>query len=267
MLAGEDAEAVKLLSRYKAPTEFLKGHKELQAKLSSRPSVMVEPPANATPEQIAEFRKAAGVPEAGTMEAYGIKPPEGYEINETEKGFLSDFAAEMARANVPAKFVQKATEHYFKAQAAQLQAARQFDAQRHKEWDAQLRQEYGSQRDAIVAAGEAYLKQAVAPEALEEILYARLPKGGLTGNHPQFIKFVTELAMAAGYTDRIEAQSLESGGKSIATQRAEIEALQYTNPALYNAPETQKRLERYIALQLQGGDIDEMGNPIRRRVA
>jgi hypothetical protein len=71
--------------------------------------------------------------------------------------------------------------------------------------------------------------------------------------------------MNSGLGDSIEANSMESGGKSLRDQQHEIESLRTSDPGKYNDPQTQARLDKIIDLRLSRGEIDEMGNERKRR--
>ncbi len=271
--AGEDTKALETFARFKTEADFGKAFLEQQKTLSKRaePVRLAE---NATPEQIGEWRKGLGLPElAGDakpesyMEAYKIAIPQGYEASEVEKGMLSDFAKQAyAKGWSPAE-VKGATDFFFEQQAANQQALNKIDSERQQEWQGQLTKELGRDYQPTVDAATAYLNNAFAdnPEAKGEILHARLPGGGFLGDHPAFVKMVADLALQNGYTDRIEANSLESNGKSLEAQQQEIEALQFKDSARYNLPETQQKLNKIIELRLSRGEIDEQGEPVRNR--
>lgn len=262
------------MARYKTPADFLKAHNELRGKLSERPSILATLPADAKPEQVAEYRKAVGLPDIPAdasadkiVEAYGIKPPDGYSMTPVEKGLVSEFAKLANQQNMPPAVVKAATDFFFKSNASALQATEKIDADKAKTWQGELRSELGRDFDATISAGEAFLNQRFAdnPEMKGELLTARLPGGGLLGDHPAFVKLVTDLAMQNGFTDRIEANSMESSGKSLEQQQLELEGLRMKDPALYNAPATQSKLDKIIGLRLARGEINEMGEPIRQR--
>jgi hypothetical protein len=274
VLAGEDVKAIEELSRFPSAKEFLKSNRELRQKLSQR----AEPaklPDNATPEQVAEYRKAQGVPDVAAdatpdkyMEAYGVKIPDGVQLGEVEKGMLGDFAKTMHAAHMPPAAVKQAADFWFKAQAANEQAIRNIDLQRDKEWVAQAREQLGKDYDGLVAGANDYLTQLVPDDTVRsELLNARLPGGGLISAHPAFIQIMTTAAAQNGFTDRIESASLESGGKSLEQQQMEIEALRRTDVKLYNTPAVQEKLDKLIELRLKRGEIDELGNPTRRRAS
>jgi hypothetical protein len=271
-MAGDDAKAIERLARFKTPADLFKSYTEAEAKLRTRaePVKLAE---NATPEQIAEFRKAQGVPDVAAdatpdkfMDAYGIKIPDGIQLGEVEKGMLGDFAKQMHSAHMPPTAVKQATDFWFKAQAANEQAIRQIDVAREKEWIPQAKELIGKDYDGLVAGANEYLTQMVPDEAARnEILNARLPGGGLISAHPAFIQIMTTAAAQNGFTDRIEAASFESSGKSLEQQQQEIEALNNTDRAKYNLPAIQAKLTKILELRVKRGELDNYGQPLRQR--
>jgi hypothetical protein len=274
MMAGEDTKALERLSRFKEPGDVWKSYRELEGKLAkgAEPLKLAE---NATPEQISEYRKAIGVPDIGPdakpeafLDAYKIKAPDGYEMNEVEKGMLAGFAQAMHGAHMPPNLMQAAAGEFFKAQAATKQHMQQLNGDRRKEWQNNLRDTLGSKEyDARKTAASAWLQQQFdgRDEDLHNILGAQLPGGGKLGDHPWFFDMIAEKAMGAGLTDRIEANALESAGKSLGEQQKEIEALWMTDRAAYDAK--QKQLDKIITLRISRGELDENGNEVTRRRA
>lgn len=265
-ISGGDEKMLETLSRFKTEADFGKSYMELRQKLSQGPSLPTLPE-NATPEQIADYRQAIGAAETPDQLREALVAPEGYEISEVEKAMIGDFAQEMHAANIPVEHAKAATDFFFKAQAADMQAANQLDIDRAKEWQMSHEKELGSDYQTILSSAEAYLTNRFGDnaEAKQELLNARLPGGGRLGDNPAFINMVADLAMQNGYGDRIEANEIEAaGGKPLAQQVAEIEKLAMTDRATYDLPQTQKKLQRLIELQLARGEIDEWGNPKRK---
>lgn len=273
LIAGDDTKAITDLARYKSPNDFYKAHSELRSKLSQRPTIPTLAP-DAAPEQIAEYRKAAGVPDVAPdagpeayMNAYGIKPPQGYEVSEYESGALQEFAKHAHASHLPPTAVKAATDYFFKAQAAAAQQMNKANAERAREWTSGLQQELGKDFQPMVASAEAYLDTMFDgdPDGRESLLNAQLPGGGMMKDHPGFIRMLIDGAMKSGMTDRIESASMESNGASLGAQQAEIEALLTKDSAKYNDPRTQDRLKKIIELRMKRGELDENGNEARRR--
>ena len=267
--AGDDPKALEAFSRYKTEADFGKAFLEQRAALS-KPKALPTLDEKATPAQIDEYRKTFGIPDS--PDGYKITPPEGYQVSEVEKGMLSEFAKAMHGKHMTPAAVQTATEFFFQSQQQNMAAMQAMDVAKQKEWHKALEQEFGKDFEAQIAGGEAYLnKQFAGNEELKgEILNARLPGGGRLGDNPEFIKMITDLAMSNGFTDRIEANALESGGRSLSEQQSEIENRKgrYATPAIYEeAMRPGGAYEKLIGLRQSRGEIDEWGRPVQRRSA
>jgi hypothetical protein len=243
---------------------------EAQTKLSQRAEAP-KLPDNATPEQIGEWRKGLGVPEVAKdakpeafLDAYKIKVPDGYEMSSVEKGMLGDYAKTAYENGDSPREVKRAVDFFFKQQAATTQAMNRHNVGKQQEWQSKLKEQYGRDFEARIAGAEAYLSKHVPESDRGELLRAQLPGGGYLGDHPAFVAMVSELAAANGFNDRIEANAIESGGRSLAEQQRELEALRTKDRAKYNEPGTQDRLRKLIALRQGRGEIDDWGNERKR---
>lgn len=271
MLAGEDAKALERLARYQSPTEVTKALIEAQTKLSQRAEPL-KVGETSTPEQIAEYRKANDVPDvprdaanAAYADAYGLKLPEGVDL---PPEMLGAFAKSMNAKHVPKSVVQQVIGEYATIQKAMSGQIEKIATEKAREWQNGLRDQLGSKEyDGQLNAATKWLASEFKdnPTELQNILGAQLPGGGKLGDHPWLFKLVAEKAMGSGFTDRIEANAMESNGKSLAAQQQEIESLRRTNRALYNDPSTQDKLKQIIKGRLSRGELDEYGNEVRPR--
>ncbi len=266
-MAGDDTKALERLARFKTPADVWNSYREAETKLREKPSLMTSLPEGATEDQIKEYREAKGVPETGSLDGYGIKAPDGYEISEGEKELLDGIVSDLHAKHYGKAEVNDMLDHYFRVQHATLQQKRQTAAELQSEWQANLRKDLGRDYDATIASAEAYLNNLFGDDqdAKTALLSAQLPGGGYLGDYPQFIRMTADLALQNGFTDRIEANALESGGKSLAEQQREIEGLLTSDPAKYNDPQTQARYEKIIGLRMDRGELDDLGNEKRRR--
>lgn len=271
-LAGEDTKSIELLSRYKEPGDFLKAHTELRQKLSERPSV-ARLDDDATPEQIAEYRRALGVSDVSEdadasayMDAIGVAMPEGYEASELESALVQDFAKQAYDRGYDPRFAKEAVSWFFENQAANQEAVNTQAHELAETWKSELRSELGREYEPTVTVANSFLKQELPDKASQlALLNSMHPDGGRLGDHPAFIKMMAAAAMNSGLGDSIEANSMESGGKSLRDQQHEIESLRTSDPGKYNDQQTQARLDKIIELRLSRGEIDEMGNERKRR--
>lgn len=269
--SGGDPKKLEALSRYKTEADWQNSWFEQRAALAKRaePVRLAE---NATPEQVAEYRKGLGLPEVAKdakadayVEAYKIAAPQGYEMGEVEKGMIGDFAKLAYEKGMDPAAVKGATDFFFQQQSAMQQAVNRSNLDKQTEWQAELKAEFGRDYDAHIAAAQAYMDKLVGgDDALKAMLVnAQLPGGGLVGDHPVFAKAIIDLALQNGFGDRIQANAYESGGKSLEQQQTELEALRLTDSRRYNDPKVQAQLDKIISLRLARGEIDEQGR--RRR--
>lgn len=273
LIAGDNQDVLKELSRIKTAADLgkvLLDQKKALSKRAEAPKL----PENASPKQVAEYRKLMGVPEVAEgakpedyAKAYGIDAPKDYQVSEVEKSMLAGFAETMHSQHVPAHIVKGAADFFFKAQTANQQQLNVIDQGRQQEWIGELKTELGKDYAPMLAAGEAFLNKEFEdnPAGKAELLNARLPGGGRLGDNPWFIKRVVDAALNNGFADRIEANEMEGGGKSLEAQQNEIEALWSSDRAKYDMASTQEKLNRIIELRVSRGEIDANGKAIRRR--
>lgn len=277
MLAGEDAKAVERLARFQQPGDLWKSYRELETKLSQRPSVATLA-TDATPDQVAEYRKSLGLPDVAKdakpddfMKAYKIDAPQGYDLSEVEKGMLGDYAKMAFDQGHSPREVKAATDFFFKQQAANQQAINKIAVDKQKEWQNSLRDKYGAKEyDAQQASAEAWMREQF-PDNQQEmtnLLRAQLPGGGFLGDHPWFFEMIAGKAMGDGYTDRIMANSFEAGGEGLLEQIDKIEKLQFSDRVAYDAAaKPGGKYEKLLSAAQAKGLVDEFGNKTRRRSA
>lgn len=211
LMAGQDAKFKERLARFTDPGKVGESYRNLETKLSSgqyKPVLSDK----ATPEEVAAYRKASGIPEKA--EGYLSALPEGYVIGEEDKPMYLGFAEKLHARNAdPAIFqdvvdmslalIEQNMNDTITAQTEYKEATRH---QLYQEWGAG---EYKMNVNAVAN----WLQGA--PEDLREVLEgAQLADGNLMFNDARFLKFIaqhlrdTNPAMAimpAGGGDAIDA--------------------------------------------------------------
>lgn len=153
--AGKDEGFGKLLKRFTSPENFAKAYTGLQKKLSSAPAALTPPDKDATEEQVAEYRKAIGVPE--TPEGYEVKI-EGVPLGDVDKTILAGVLAGAHAQHIPAAHV-KAMVGAWAEQAARAQEEQVAAAQRSKaQVQNELRREYGADFKRNLGLGQEFLE-------------------------------------------------------------------------------------------------------------
>lgn len=211
LIAGNDAKFKERLTRFTDPGKLAESYRNLEVKLSSG---QYKPVINekSTPEEIAAYRKSAGIPD--TPEGYLEKLPEGYVIGEEDKPLYTKFAEKLHAKNVdPSVFqdiVDMSLEMVEQNQNDIITAQTEYkEATRH-----QLYQDWGPGEYKININAVANWLQG-APEDLREALEgAQLADGNLMFNDARFLKFIAQhlrevnpamAIMPAGGGDAIQA--------------------------------------------------------------
>lgn len=149
-LAGEDESLVKTLERYSAPKDLGKAYKEAVAKIRS--GDLAKPlPKDATPEQVAEWRKGNGIPEK--PEGYFEKLPNGRVIGQEDTPLFNEVAAKLHAHNVSPAAMHDLVEWYYGTQDSESAALSQVDKQHEVDATVALREAWGND----YAANESHL--------------------------------------------------------------------------------------------------------------
>lgn len=216
VLAGDDAETLKALERFATPSDYHRSFTEAQNTIRRKQEGVIKLPGEkATDEEKAAFRTALGIPEAPDKYEIKVKPPEGLEIGDADKAFLSKvtqklhatggFAATPEVANL-------AHELYFEAmqeQAAQMAAAA---VQKKNEGKATLQKLYGQNfalelkhaEQALVAFGPRD------PAKARAMLDRQFADGTTLGDDPEIVQMLVR-ASRATHEDPLLLDTLSSG--------------------------------------------------------
>lgn len=228
-LAGGDEKFLNKLGRYRSPDTFAKSYKDLQQKVTEltdrAKSAPEKPGEGATEEDIAAYRKAAGIPDA--PEGYIEALPDGLVIGDEDKEAISVFLKDMHDGNAPPEHVHRALSWW--NQHKEALATKQVEADRASmsETEEELRTEWGREYTANLNAMRAFLASAPTDaegNSLKDMLMsARLPNGRLLGNDATALRWMVDLAMQAN-----PAATIAPGdrGKSAADIDAELKSIE-----------------------------------------
>lgn len=198
LMAGGDEKERKRLDRFRSPVDVYKSNRELEKKLSSG-EVKAKLAGDATPEQIAAWRKDNGIPEK--PDGYLEKLPSGLVIGDDDKPMLEGYLAEVHGANASPEVVAKTLDWYYRQQ--EVAAAAQSDADKAFKQSAEdaLRAEWGAEYRGNVNSIMSFLDAAPPTDdgsPLKGLLMgARLSDGTLLGNNPTALKWLASLAQEA----------------------------------------------------------------------
>jgi hypothetical protein len=190
-LSKGDEKALKRLERYASPVAIAEALINAQDRIAKgiKPGL----PADATPEQVAEYRAAAGVPEK--PEDYKLELGEGRVIGEDDKPLVDQFLKDMHAVNAPPALVNAFLKSYYDQQDAALEAREDKDVEQATATKQALREEYGPEVKAHMQAIVGML--ASAPEGVADTLKAaRGPDGTLLLNDPNTVRWLVHTAKA-----------------------------------------------------------------------
>ncbi len=247
-MAGGDDKAAKQLERFKSPVEVAKALREAQAKVSQ---MKPELAADATEEQVAAWRKSAGIPEK--PEGYLEKLPDGLVIGEDDKPMVDSFLTAAHGKNFPPDFVGTALNWYYDMQDREAAAQSDMDGKNRGAAVEELRAEWGNEYQTNLNGFTGLLDSAPAIVVGDkEVPFgkflgaARLPDGRLLGDHPAVIRWVSGLASEINPGGFI-APSGGVNGQGIDDEIAKIETLMRTDRAAYDRdPNQAKRLGQLL---------------------
>jgi len=253
-LSNGDEKLMKRLERFTDPSKIFQSWLAAEQKISSG-EYKKGLDENATEEQVAEWRKANGIPEA----ADGYKPPalEGLEWSEADQPLLNTLFEAMHGANATQAQVDAALNAYGKlvseTQSARVEADRQFIIENE---DA-LRAKYGDEFRPNLAIYKRVLEQSdnspLPRDVVQALMSARDENGNAVINNAAVADFIVNLGL-----DYYGPAGIETGdGKATAqTQLDEIKQIMKTDIDRYYREGWDKKysaiLERQMGKNNQG---------------
>lgn len=252
-LAGEDKGYLKKLSRYASPTEYSKGYRALEQRLSSG-ELKAQLPKDATEEQLTAWRQESGLPDKPDGYVAALKLPDGVVLGEADKPLVADFAEKVAlKGNLSQEQMNSAISWYYQTQDALALKTEDADADFKQKTEDSLRTEWGADYRPNINAVENMLSRM--PEGLgESLLAARVSmptkedptRSVPLGNHPLFIKWAAQLEREVNPTATLVPAGTGNVGKTIEDEITSIEKDMRTNREEYFKDE--KKQGRYREL-------------------
>lgn len=200
--AGDDTAKLNVLKRYADPKTALDALFNLQEKVRS--GDIKKPLAkDATPEQVAAWRKDNGVPDA--PEAYLKSLPEGIVFGGQDKAAVDSFLKEMHDSNASPEIVAKALASYHKAQIAVKEQFQMRDRSKAEAAEDTLRKEWGPDFKPNITVMKAFLENNFPSDVHAALLDSRLgdDEGTPLLAHPGVIRAFTQLGRALNPTGTI----------------------------------------------------------------
>ena len=241
---GDDyTKEIKRLQRLNSPVETYKSFRELEKKFSTIKQAP-ELPKDATPEQVAEYRKAAGIPEKAEGYNEHLKD---IPLSDELKPIVGKYIEDMHGHNVPPDVVKASVASYLKLAEAQQQAMLDADEEARQLSRNELREEWGGEYKTNFNAIDGVLEQY---PALKEALAFGRGQGGIMHGHDA--RVLRDLAMLARELNPLHTIVTSGTGDKAQLVQDEIKHLEglmgVPNSEYWSGPNAQKNQERYREL-------------------
>lgn len=216
-MAGGDEKIADMLKRYPDPMAAAKAHREAVVALSQRRPAL---PDNPTPEQLAAFRKAEGIPD--TPEGYVEKLPEGIVLGEDDKALVKPFLEDALAANLSPAAVHVGLGAWQKILAQETKDRQTLDVAESQETTQTLEKDWGGNFKPNMNAVQSLLDR-LDPETKAEFENARGASGRGIMNNPKIVRALAEwsrtidptaavVTIGAGGIDGVMAEYTELKG-------------------------------------------------------
>lgn len=243
--ADREKERARLL-RFGSPEGLYRSNRELEKKLSSGQLKQVLAD-DATPEEVAAYRKAAGIPDA--PDGYGLAyPEEAGPVDDRIKSMVAAFQADAHAKNMPPEMAKAAFDSYLKLEAKALQERHDAAQEKIVAAQAELRAEYGKDFKRNTTIADRFISQ-YAGEAGKGLMQIELADGTALGNNPDFIRFAVNAGLATADDDTLVVAP-GGGGVASETRYREIMTNLKATPA-----EKQEAMEIAARLEAKGKPV------------
>lgn len=188
-LAGENADALKMLERVPDMQTLVKNYVEAQNKIRSG-ELASGLPENPTEEQLNDWRVANGIPES--PEGYEAQLDEGLVLGEEDERVLGEVYKIAHRHNIPAEAMSDITNAVLKARELEAEAMLQQDGIDTQQSSRLLKDAWGPDYQTNINLVRGLVAQM--PEGLrDEFSQARLANGKALFNSPEAMVFFADL--------------------------------------------------------------------------
>lgn len=199
-LSGGDAELLKKLERFSSPADYTKSYLEAEKRIREgfKPPSL---PENATPEQVAEYRKQIGVPDA--PDGYKLNLPEGVVVGEADKPLWDLFLSNANKMNLTQGELDKVAPAYYAMEAALREQQDKDVKEAFRANEQKLKDEWGSDYTSNLTINENFLVKEGGDALKDVLMNGSAPDGSPLANHPIVAKFLNSVARNQGFSDNM----------------------------------------------------------------
>lgn len=214
----EHGKLINRLKRLNSPSDLAKAIRE-QDKLISSGQLKKALPKDAKPEQVAEWRKENGIPEA--PDKYDLGVPKDIELNELDNQMLAGWAAKAHATNATPEQVKAGVAAYFETRAAIAAQMEESNTAAKSETTEALRAEWGPDYKSNVDGVLSWMNSQDSA-ATEALLSARTADGVQLLNRPEVMRMLAAHARELGYVGATVVPNGADLGASIDTELADL---------------------------------------------
>lgn len=218
--AKGDDKLVKRLERYTSPEAAFEALFSAQDSIAKN-GLRVALPENATPEQVAEYRAANGIPEA--PDKYDVNLGNGHVWGDADKPLLTSFTKAAHDANVPPQYLKPMLGWYAQMEKSIADKRSEVDASFKNDSLAKLGEMYGADFKRNIKHVDQFLQSEDFPKDIrDKVLGARLSNGRIAGSDPEFIDFMYKMALWKNPIATVMGGNSEAQVKSAEARIAEL---------------------------------------------
>jgi hypothetical protein len=245
-MAGDDKAFLNTLKRYASPLTYAKAGFEAQQKIRSGEAKKPIGP-DASPEEIAAFRKENGIPESPAE--YKVELADGMVPGEADKPLLDGFKEFAHGKNYTPAQLNDVLNWYYSQQDAISAQRLEADLTIKTATEEALRSEWGAEYRSNVNAIKNYLSGL--PQGVgAAIVEARAPDGTPLGNHPEVVRWLAAVARDAMPGAGLVPAGTSNPSAAIETEIETIRSLmQAGDPKYWKDDKMQARYRELISAQ------------------
>ena len=243
-IAGDDKKEIDRLARFGSPEDIFKSLRELERKLSSG-QYAKRLPTHYTEQELAEYRKANGIPDK--PEDYDTDIGGGIVWGEEDKPLIEDFTKFAHENHAPPEFVKMGLEWWARQQETLENRLEEQDQINYQAGADELRAEWGAEMKANINAIKNMLEGT--PGAWDFIMGARDETGRRNGDNPVVLKGLGAVARELNPYGSLVPSSGTDAGATVQARMAEIQSLMGNKMSAYwRGPQSAALQEEYRRL-------------------
>lgn len=246
--AGEDDKFKSQLERFDTPEAMGKAFREAQGKISSG-NLRAPLDENATPDDIAAYRQANGIPAEAS--GYLDNLPEGIVLGDDDKEIFAGFSEAMHEMNVEPAVMHKVIDWYNGFAEDQQDQMAELDNEHHQETEDALRTEWGTDYRANINLVGSLIETTFGEENANALLNARDGDGRAIMNIPGVLEGLASISRKLNPVHQLAPKPGITAQQTLDDEIADIEKLMREDRTKYNKDEKiQSRYRELLQIRI-----------------